>query len=260
LRYPDTKVLYIDVENQLDLNYARALIAGLDTKRFIIAQPETAEQVFQLTEKAINSGEFSVIVLDSVGALSPEKEKEDEFTDANVALTPRALSKFFRRDAYAIRQNNVAFLFINQVRDKIGAYIATFETPGGHALKHYTSLRIQLTASEQIKQGDQVVGIQSKFVIKKNKLAPPFRSATFPIMFGKGIDSIRDIVQFGVKLGTIKTRGAYFYFEDENLGQGSLAAMETISKKPDLLDKIVKTCYNIVGTTNTILVAREEAD
>ena len=246
IKYPELKVLYVDVENQLDLNYARALVENLDTSRFIIVQPETTEQAFQLIEKATVTQEFSMIILDSVGALSPEKEKEDEFTDSNVALTARAMTKFLRRDAFAIRTNNIAFVLINQVRDKIGAFMPTFETPGGHALKHYASIRIQLSVIDKIKKGDNIFGIQTKFVTKKNKLSAPLKEALFPIIFGKGIDTYRDAIQFSQKLGVTKKRGDLLIFEDVELGKGVTEATAYLQANPELLDKMAKVCYTIV--------------
>jgi len=214
----------------------------------IILQPETAEECFKLAEEGISSGEFSLVILDSIGALAPIKEKEDKFEDSQVSLLPRIISKFLRRNHHAVKVNKVAMVFINQLRDKIGTYVKMYDTPGGHALKHIASLRIYLWAGEKIKDNEkEIIGNEVEFVIKKNKLAAPFRAFKYTLMFGKGIDSIKDVLDFASKLGVIKTRGAYYYFDDVQIGQGGVNTSKTLFDNPELLDKITKACYNVLN-------------
>ncbi len=252
-------VLYVDAENGLDFSYIEAIIGDFDRDNFVLVVPESAEQAFEICEEAIASVDsegipiFNLIVLDSLAALSPEKEQKDKLTDANVALLPRVLTRFLRRNAYKVKNSDVAFLFLNQVRDKIGSYISGYETPGGHALKHFSTVRIALTKGQAITRGDQreKVGINAKFLIKKNKLAAPFRGHYIPIMFGEGIDYYRDVVEFAKFLGVLKQHGAYYRFENENIGQGVVKAARTLENNKETLDKIVKLCYNVInGGTN----------
>jgi recombination protein RecA len=213
------KVLYIDVENLLDITYAHAIIGG-ENKDFVVMQPDMAEDAFDIAEQGIESGNFQLIIFDSIGGLAPKKEKEDEFEDANVALVPRLMSKFIRRNETSVRVNNVAFLFINQVRDNVGSYTQGYSTPGGHALKHIATVIIQLNKGTPIKIGDDQIGAMVSFTTKKNKLAPPFRSFTIPIIYGKGIDRIRDLVMFGESVGILSKAGPYIKYGDQNLGRG----------------------------------------
>ena len=249
----DLKTLYVDAEHMLDYSLLKDMIGEeINSDNLVILNPATAEDAFTMLESGINSGEFGLVVLDSVGALAPKKEQEDDFADANVGLVARMVSKFLRRNIHAIKENNVALFIINQVRDKIGAYMATFETPGGHALKHFSSLRIQLSRGTVIEQGKEQVGILAKFVVKKNKMSAPFRSFFMPVLFGKGIDSFTDAVDFCSMLGVIKKSGAFYKFEGETIGQGKLAAADTLRKKPELLDKLRILVYNSLNK-NTAL-------
>lgn len=241
------KVLYVDMENQMDYDYIPELI-GEDHigKDFILAKPGTSDDAFEIIEAAIASDEFGLIVLDSIGALAPKKEKEKEFDAATIALTPRDMSKFLRRNSFNIRVNNIAMVFINQVRaDLNSTYIKQYSNPGGYAIKHYASLIINMNAPAKIKMGDEIIGISAKFVIKKNKLAAPFRSGEIPIMFGTGVDYLRDFVQFTSLLGIIKRRGSFYVFEEEKLGQGIVQTMEYLNSHKEVLDKIKSLCYNV---------------
>jgi recombination protein RecA len=204
------------------------------------------EDTIKVAELAINSGDFNLIVLDSIGALAPKKVIEDELTDSNVALLSRFLTTFLQRNAFNVRRNGVAFLGVNQVRDKIGAYISSYETPGGHAWKHITSLRIQLGRATDIEQEEVKIGINSRFTIKKNKLAPPNRTYTIPIIFGKGIDRMRDVIDFATMLGVMDKGGPYYKFEGETLASGMNKTIEYLNTNKEVLDKIVKACYNSI--------------
>jgi len=241
------KALYIDVENMLDYPYACRLSHDPDFVSNSVVQPNTAEDAFMIAESGINSGNFSLIIFDSVGALAPKKEKDDDFEDFNVALVPRLMSKFLRRASYGIRENDVAFLFLNQVRDKIGGYVQGYNTPGGHALKHFTSLIISLGKGREIRSGEDTIGAFSKFVIKKNKLAPPFRSYTIPFTFGEGIDRYKDFVTFAEVAGALQKSGSFYKFDDETIAQGTKKTIEALKENPELLDKIRERVYNVTS-------------
>lgn len=255
------KVFYVDVEQTLNFEYIEKIVGKVDKDSFILVKPKLAEDAFELMERAISTGEYGLIILDSVGALSPKKEMEDDFSDMNVALVPRLMTKFLRRNAFDVRINNVAVVFINQVRDKIGAFRATYTTPGGHAIKHYASLIISLSKGQEIKKAGNPVGLIISFVIKKNKLAPPGKGTKIPLMYNIGIDSVRDLVQLSELLGVIeKAKGGWYVFEGQNLGHGLQNTIDTITASEEVLDKIVKSCYNNKEVTNKALELDEEGE
>jgi recombination protein RecA len=247
-------VLYIDVENSLDHSYIKALIGDFDASKFVMVQPETAEQSMDICERGINSHEFGLIILDSIGALAPAKEKKDDLQDSNVALTAKLLSKFLRRTMFDLRKSETAFVFVNQVRAAIGSYIMSFDMPGGFALRHFSSVIIRLTKGQAIKitgkkeEEDEVIGSYSKFVITKNKLAPPFRSSLFPLIYGKGIDATRNLIDFAELLGAVSKRGAYYSFEGTTIGQGLNKTIDYLNNNPETLAKIKDKVYNIMNT------------
>ncbi len=239
-------VLYLDAERSLDAEYVSKIVGEFDTDKLIILSPQTAENFFSVAEDAINSGAFGLVILDSLGAVSPEKELTDELTDANVALLARLLTKWLRRNSFMVKEHNIAFVFLNQVRSSIGSYMKGYVSPGGNALKHYKSIEIKLTKGGKIDVKGEIFGIITKFTISKNKLAPPFRSSTIPIVFGKGVDYYRDVLEFATKLGVIRRAGAYYRFDEVTLGQGIVKSKQYLSTNPETLDKIIEMCYNIV--------------
>ena len=242
------KVLFIDVENSLDFSYMQDILGEYyDPNLFLALQPKSAENALDLAEMGIDRN-FDVIFFDSVGAISPQKELEDEIEKQHIGLAPRLTNQFLRKTAYKIRDNETAFIFTNQVRANIGSYVGGYSAPAGLALRHYVSLIIYLGKGEWIKdaEGDKI-GHNVKFTIQKNKLAKPYRSAETCVMYGKGIDRMRDVIQFAGLLGVVKNRGAYYVFEDENLGQGVQKSIEHLENHPELLDKISEMCYNLVG-------------
>jgi recombination protein RecA len=242
------KTLYIDVENLLNTEILKAVLGPTaKVENIVVLTPESAEDAFMMAEAGIESGEFGMIVIDSIGAMSSRKEKEVEFDKDTMMQIPRIVSKFIGRNIYAIRVSNIALLILNQVRDNVGSYVKSFSTPGGHKLKHEASVRIALTKGEDLKRGNEIVGILTKFVVKKNKLAPPFRSFTIPIIFGEGIDFYSDLIDFAKLLGIIQGAGSYYKFNGETLGQGKNATRDVLMKSKDTLDLIVKACYNIVN-------------
>jgi recombination protein RecA len=253
------KVLYVDAEYMINYETVFDLLGeDLPRDKFIILHPDTAEDNLKACEIAIRSGEFGLIIVDSIGALAPKVEQDKELTDATVGLIPKLITVWLRRNAVSIGRNKVAFVFINQVRDQIGSYVHAFSTPGGHALKHYASVRISLSKGEEIKQGSESVGINVKFTVKKNKLAPPFRSFIIPLYFGRGIDIVRDTILFSEMLGVLKKKGSYYVFEGETIGQGVAKTAEMLSNNPDTLAKIRDICYNWVASENLPIIKEEE--
>lgn len=240
------KVLYIDVEAGLDYPYINKIVGEDLSKGLILIQPETAEQAFEISEAGIESNEFELIIFDSIGALAPLKEKEDKFADANVALVARQLGKFLRRNSSILKRSDSTFLFTNQVRSEIGSYFSGLNQPGGHQLKHFTSLMIRLYKAQQIKKDSDVIGTVTKFVINKNKVGIPYRSHEFYITFGKGIDEVKDVIKFAELIGVVQTRGSHYYFGDDRLGIGLNNSIEFLEENENTLDTLKEMCYNAV--------------
>lgn len=247
------KVLYIDVENLLNTELLKAVL-GNETKveNITILTPDSAEDAFKMAEWGIDSTEFELVVIDSVGAMASKKEKEVPFDKDTMGKLPQVVGRFIKRNTYSIRTNNVAVLILNQIRDNVGAYIKSYKTPGGHQLQHEAAVRISLSKGENLKRGTEIVGILTKFVIKKNKLSAPFRSFTIPILFGQGIDYYSDLIEFAKLLGVLKGAGAFIKFEDTTLGRGKAETRETLMKSPETLDKLVEKVYNIVNHQSNI--------
>ena len=252
-------VLFVDMEQSLDTPYLKSFFGEELLKNFMIIHPKTGEDALSIVELAIDGnkkagvegGQFGLIVVDSIAALVPEKELEAELTDSHVGLLSRLLGAFFRRNMYNIYKNNVALLMTNQVRDSIGTYYSSYSLPGGHALKHYSAIIIMLSSGTKIEQGGENIGILSKFVVKKNKLAPPFRSYEVPILFGKGIDEYRDALTFASNMGIVKRRGSYYMFDGVTLGQGMNNSIEYVKENKETLDKIRELCYTSLSTYTT---------
>ncbi len=210
---------YIDAEHALDTGYATNL--GVKVEELLISQPDTGEQALEIAEALVRSGAVDVIVVDSVAALVPRAELEGDMGDAFVGLQARLMSQALRKLSAAIHRSHTAVIFINQLREKVGVFFGNPEvTPGGRALKFYSSVRIDLRRLETIKKGDEAIGSRVKAKIVKNKVAPPFRNAEFDIMFSQGISSEGCLVDLGVGMGLVQKTGAFFSFGDTRLGQG----------------------------------------
>jgi len=230
-------VAYIDAEHALDPSYAAN--CGVNVDDLFISQPDTGEQALEITEALVRSGAVDVIVIDSVAALVPRAEIEGEMGDAHVGLQARLMSQALRKLAAAIGRSGTAVVFINQLREKVGIVFGNPEvTPGGRALKFYSSTRIELRRIEAIKQGNEIVGSRVRAKVVKNKVAPPFRSAVFDIMFDHGISWEGGLVDLGVERELIKKAGAFFSYGDIRLGQGRESAKEYLKQNPELAKEI----------------------
>jgi recombination protein RecA len=228
---------YIDAEHALDPTYAAN--CGVNINDLLISQPDTGEQALEITEALVRSGAVDVIVIDSVAALVPRAEIEGEMGDAHVGLQARLMSQALRKLAAAIGKSGTAVVFINQLREKVGIIFGNPEvTPGGRALKFYSSVRVDLRRIESIKQGNETIGSLIRAKVVKNKIAPPFKSAQFDIMFDHGISKTGNIIDLGVELGIVSKTGAFFSYGDIRLGQGRENAKKYLRQNPELAGEI----------------------
>ena len=228
---------FIDVEHALDPVYAKAL--GVDIDSLLVSQPDTGEQALEITEALVRSGAIDVIVVDSVAAMVPKAEIEGLMGDTHVGLQARLMSQALRKLTGAISKTNCVAVFINQLSEKVGVMYGNPEvTPGGRALKFYSSVRLDVRKQEQLKSGGEVIGNHTKVKVVKNKVAPPFKEAEFDIMYGEGISRVGEILDLAVKLDIVEKSGAWFSYKGERLGQGRDNVKELISKNPELLDEL----------------------
>ena len=228
---------FIDAEHALDPTYASRL--GVDIDEILISQPDTGEQGLEICDMLVRSGAVDIIVIDSVAALVPRAEIEGEMGDTTVGLQARLMSQALRKLAGSLSKSKTTCVFINQLREKIGVMFGSPETTtGGRALKFFSTVRIDIRRIEGIKQDGEFVGNRVRAKIVKNKVAPPFRSAEFDLMFGEGISREGSILDLGVETKTVKKAGSWFTYGDERLGQGREAAKTTLKTRPDLRDEI----------------------
>jgi recombination protein RecA len=228
---------YIDAEHAMDPVYAAAI--GVNIDDLLISQPDTGEQALEITDMLIRSGALDVIVIDSVAALTPRAEIEGEMGDSHVGLQARLMSQALRKLTATLSKSNTVAIFINQLREKIGVMYGSPEvTPGGRALKFYSSVRLDIRRVEAIKDGAEVIGSRTRVKVVKNKCAAPFRQAEFDIGFGKGISREGSLLDVGVELGFVKKSGAWFTYEGEQLGQGREKAKEFLRETPELMIEI----------------------
>ncbi len=228
---------YIDVEHALDPAYAAN--CGIKLDDLLISQPDTGEQALEITETLVRSGAVDVIIIDSVAALVPKAEIEGEMGDAHIGLQARLMSQALRKLTAAIGRSKTSVIFINQLREKVGIIFGNPEvTPGGRALKFYSSVRIDLRRGDSIKQGSEIVGAKVKARVVKNKVAPPFRRAEFDIMFNHGISKEGGLVDLGVETGIVKKAGAFFTYGETKLGQGRENAKDYLRQHLELAAQI----------------------
>lgn len=228
---------FIDAEHALDPNYAKAL--GVDIENLIVSQPDTGEQALEIAEALVRSGAIDVMVVDSVAALVPKAEIEGEMGDAHVGLQARLMSQALRKLTGAINKSGTVAIFINQLREKVGIMFGNPETtPGGRALKFYSSVRLDVRRIDSIKQGDEIVGNRTKVKVTKNKVAPPFKQAEFDIMYNQGISREGNVLDVGVREELVQKSGAWFSYNDTRLGQGRENAKQFFKDNPDVMYEI----------------------
>ena len=224
---------YIDVEHALDPSYAAS--CGVQLDDLLVSQPDGAEQALEITEYLVRSGAVDTVIIDSVAALVPKSELEGDMGDSHVGLQARLMSQALRKLTAAIHHSRTAVVFINQLREKVGVIYGSPEvTPGGRALKFYSSVRIDLRRIDSIKQGSDIMGNRVRAKVVKNKVAPPFRTAEFDIMFNQGINKMGDLLDLGVAQDIVKKSGAFYSHGETRLGQGRENAKEFLAKHPDL--------------------------
>ena len=237
---------FIDVEHALDPEYSKVL--GVNTEDLLVSQPDTGEQALEITETLVRSGALDVIVLDSVAALVPKAELDGEMGDSHMGLQARLMSQALRKLTGTVSRSNTCVLFINQIREKIGIMFGNPETtPGGRALKFYSSQRLEIRRITTIKDGTDPVGNRVRVKVVKNKVAPPFKMAEFDIMYGQGISYIGDVLDLSVTGDIVQKMGAWYSYKDEKIGQGRENTKSFLEENHDLLSDIVKQVKGFMG-------------
>lgn len=228
---------FIDAEHAFDSGYAQKL--GVDIDNLLISQPDYGEQALEIADRLILSGALDVVVIDSVAALVPKSELEGEMGDSKMGLQARLMSQALRKLTATINKTNTVCIFINQLREKIGVMFGNPETTtGGNALKFYCSVRIDIRRQAQIKDGDEAIGNRVKVKVVKNKVAPPFRSAEFDVIYGEGISKIGEIIDMGVELGIVQKSGSWFSYDNNKLGQGRDTVKQLLADNPELATEL----------------------
>ncbi|MFJ7735153.1 recombinase RecA [Lysinibacillus sp. NPDC097287] len=251
---------FIDAEHALDPIYAQKL--GVNIDELLLSQPDTGEQALEIAEALVRSGAIDIIVIDSVAALVPKAEIEGDMGDSHVGLQARLMSQALRKLSGAINKSKTIAIFINQIREKIGVMFGNPETtPGGRALKFYSSVRLEVRRAEAIKQGNDIMGNRTKIKIVKNKVAPPFRTAEVDIMYGEGISKEGETVDLGVELDIVQKSGSWYAYGDERLGQGRENAKQYLKENTAVLEEIankIRASYGIAAASYTIAAHDEE--
>ncbi len=243
------RAAFIDAEHALDPVYAKNLGVNLD--QLLLSQPDTGEQALDICEALVRSEIIDLVVIDSVAALVPQAEIEGEMGDAHVGLQARLMSQALRKLSGTLNKTKTTAIFINQLREKVGIMFGNPETtPGGRALKFYSSIRLEVRRSEQIKQGDKIIGNKTNVKVVKNKVAPPFRTAVLDIMYGEGVSKEGELVDLAAEVGVIDKSGAWYAYNGEKIGQGKENVKALLRDNPDMRDEIeykVREYYGIVG-------------
>ena len=233
---------FVDAEHALDPEYAAKL--GVNVDDLLVSQPDTGEQALEITDMLVRSNAVDVIIIDSVAALTPKAEIEGDMGDTHVGLQARLMSQALRKITGNIKNANCLVIFINQIRMKIGVMFGSPETtPGGRALKFYSSVRMDIRRIETLKDGTEAVANRTRVKVVKNKVAPPFKQAEFDINFGEGISKEGNIIDVGLDLGVVKKSGAWFYYDGEQLGQGRANSKQYLADNPDVMQEIVESIY-----------------
>ncbi|MEZ5377911.1 MAG: recombinase RecA [Acidimicrobiales bacterium] len=240
------KCAYIDAEHAMDPVYARAI--GVDVDELLISQPDTGEQALEIADILVRSGSIDVMVIDSVAALTPRAEIEGDMGDSHVGLQARLMSQALRKITGNLNKTDTICIFINQLREKIGVMFGSPETtPGGRALKFYSSVRLDIRRIESLKDGAEVVGNRTRVKVVKNKVAPPFRQAEFDIMYGQGISREGSLLDIAVDHDIVKKSGAWYSYDGEQIGQGREAVKRFLGENPDLMMEIQDRVLRAVG-------------
>ncbi len=249
---------FIDAEHALDPTYARKL--GVDVDNLLISQPDAGEQALEIADTLVRSGAIDVLVVDSVAALVPRAELEGEMGDSHMGLHARLMSQALRKITGSVSRSNTMFIFLNQIRMKIGVMFGNPETTtGGNALKFYASIRLEIRRTGQIKEREEVVGNQTRVKVVKNKLAPPFRQVEFDIMYGEGISKMGELLDLGVKVGAVEKSGAWFSADSQRIGQGRENAKQFLREHKDLAEAIERKIRDQSGVVaNLMLTAVED--
>ena len=247
---------FVDVEHALDPGYARKI--GVDVDDLYVSQPDTGEQALEIAEALVRSGAMDVVVVDSVAALVPRAEIEGEMGDSHVGLQARLMSQALRKLVGAVKTTGTSMVFTNQLRQKIGIMFGNPETtPGGLALKFYSSVRLDVRRIQSIKQGSDVIGNRTRVTVRKNKVAAPFKVAEFDIMYNEGVSTAGDLLDLGVEHDIIEKRGAFYRFSDDLIGQGREAAKKHLSENPETasqIDSIIRERTGLPARTNGEMV------
>ncbi|KAA8753276.1 recombinase RecA [Priestia megaterium] len=243
------RAAFIDAEHALDPVYARKL--GVDIDELLLSQPDTGEQALEIAEALVRSGAVDIIVVDSVAALVPQKEIEGEMGDSHVGLQARLMSQALRKLSGAINKSKTIAIFINQIREKVGVMFGNPETtPGGRALKFYSSVRLEVRRAEQLKLGNDIVGNKTRIKVVKNKMAPPFRIAEVDIMYGEGISKEGEILDIGSEVDIVQKSGSWFSYNEERLGQGRENAKIFLKENPEIREEIRKRIIDLKYSDN----------
>lgn len=250
---------FIDAEHALDPIYAEKL--GVNIDELLLSQPDTGEQALEIAEALVRSGAIDIIVIDSVAALVPKAEIEGEMGDSHVGLQARLMSQALRKLSGAISKSKTIAIFINQLREKVGVMFGSPETtPGGRALKFYSSIRLDVRRVESLKQGNDVVGNRTRVKVVKNKVAPPFKQAEFDIMYGEGISREGSLLDIGTELGIIDKSGAWYSYQGERLGQGRENAKQFLKENEQIFEEIDRKIREAVGLTSDATSAETEQE
>jgi len=251
---------FIDAEHALDPVYAKNL--GVNIDELLLSQPDTGEQALEIAEALVRSGAVDIVVVDSVAALVPKAEIEGEMGDSHMGLQARLMSQALRKLSGVINKSNTIVIFINQIREKIGVMFGNPETtPGGRALKFYSSVRLEVRRAEALKSGAEIIGNRTKIKIVKNKVAPPFRTAELDIMYGKGISREGEIVDIGSDLEIIQKSGSWYSYNDERIGQGRENVKQFLLANPEIRNEIsnkIRESYGMAAATYTIAANKDE--
>ena len=249
---------FIDAEHAMDPTYARKL--GVDVDNLLLSQPDGGEQALEIADTLVRSGAIDIIVVDSVAALVPRAELEGEMGDTHVGLHARLMSQALRKLTGSVSRSHTMFIFLNQIRLKIGVMFGNPETTtGGNALKFYASIRMEIRRIGQIKDREEVVGNQTRVKVVKNKLAPPFRQVEFDIMYGEGVSKVGELIDLGVKAGVVEKSGAWFSYDSMRIGQGRENAKQFLRDRKDVSEAIEKKVRDQSGiVANAMMMAPDE--